>query len=315
MNQHRFYKAARDVPFEYIKSIGFGGVGTVDEVFGRDGSPFEGRIYARKTILLVEDPAKRDEGLREIEKEVAILREASHHHIVKLVMTYLFQDNYGIVMDPRADGHLEKSLHENTPEVADKISSWFGCLLSGVAYAHRRGIRHRDIKPHNILVKDGTVLLSDFGISMMGIGITVPTTFVGRPRARTLEYCAPEVEQGHTRGRSADVFSLGAVFLEMVTVCSYPGDSSSKLNELHGALAVGGRHSYALSARGVGEWMNSLSDAPSRPAWQPTVLEMCRRMLQGERTSRPKMDDIWSWWSCQPLSDLPPMACSCGPST
>jgi len=85
-------------------------------------------------------------------------------------------------------------------------------LINGVAYAHEAGIRHRDIKPHNILVKSENVLLTDFGISMMDLGTTVPTTIVNRPRARTTEYCAPEVESGHTRGRSADIFSLGAVF-------------------------------------------------------------------------------------------------------
>ncbi|KAL6410945.1 ankyrin repeat protein [Ilyonectria robusta] len=314
MEQHHRYNDVDAVPFKSIKLIGGGAVGVVDEVLGLAG-PFRNRVYARKTIVLVEDPAGREAELLEIEKEVEILREASHHHIVKLVTTYLFDDNYAIVMDPRADSHLERSLQQNTPEAAEKISTWFGCLLSGVAYAHQRGIRHRDIKPHNILVKDGTILLSDFGISMMGLGITVPTTILGRPRGRTPEYCAPEVEQGHTRGRSADIFSLGAVFLEMLSVCSYSGEGREKLGEFRSILKVDGRQSYALSIQKVGDWMDSLKDAPSRPVWQPIVLELCRRMLQEQQALRPKVDDIQAWWSLQSPSDLPPTACNCGLGT
>ncbi|KAH8654359.1 hypothetical protein BGZ61DRAFT_487091 [Ilyonectria robusta] len=112
MEQHHRYNDVDAVPFKSIKLIGGGAVGVVDEVLGLAG-PFRNRVYARKTIVLVEDPAGREAELLEIEKEVEILREASHHHIVKLVTTYLFDDNYAIVMDPRADSHLERSLQQN----------------------------------------------------------------------------------------------------------------------------------------------------------------------------------------------------------
>lgn len=55
----------------------------------------------------------------------------------------------------------------------------------------------------------------------MGLGKTMPTTIPTHPRARTEGYCAPEVEAGSTRGRPADIISLGAVFPEMLIAYSY----------------------------------------------------------------------------------------------
>lgn len=310
MNQHEVYDSSDQVPFRQNSVIGYGAVGVVDEVLGTRG-PFRSRIYARKIIVLVDDPAAREAELREIENEVAIMREASHDHIVKVVATYMLSNNYGIVMDPRADGHLEKFLRASTPEAPVAVSSWFACLLSAVAYIHQNNITHRDIKPLNILVKDGAVLLSDFGISTMGLGVTVPTTILGRPRGRTPEYCAPEVEMGRTRRRSADMFSLGAVFLEMATVCSYSDDARYQLDRLRGRLHEGGRQSYALKTQRLEEWMDEMLALPLRPVWQATILDMCRDMLQDQERNRPKASDVRSLWLVHSLDDLPPTACRC----
>ncbi len=94
-----------------------------------------------------------------------------------------------------ADGNLEQRLQTaDIPEVRRNISQWFRCLINVIAYVHELGIRHGDIKPANILIKGRDVLLADFSVSKMALGKTVPTTMIGRPRARTREYCAPEVE-------------------------------------------------------------------------------------------------------------------------
>lgn len=231
--QHQEYTDLTKVPFTHRVHIGMGAVGVVGEVIGTTGQ-FQDKIYARKIITLVDNAQSRKAGLREIEKEVNVLRNVQHEHIIRLVMANLFRNNYAIIMDPLADQNLEQYF-----QIANKADGegrqtrqqnpqWFECLISGIAYIHERGIRHRDIKPSNILIKDRDILFTDFGISIMGLEKTIPTTIPDRPRARTREYCAPEVENGHTRGISADIFSLGAVFLEMLTIHAWPRKAYSR---------------------------------------------------------------------------------------
>jgi len=92
-------------------------------------------------------------------------------------------------------------------------------ILCGVEYLHSKGIAHRDIKGANILVDhNGLVKLADFGaskklhnaVSITGEGLK---TITGTPY-----YMAPEVIQGNTHyGRKADIWSVGAVVIEMAT--------------------------------------------------------------------------------------------------
>jgi serine/threonine protein kinase len=91
----------------------------------------------------------------------------------------------------------------------------FGCLASGLAFIHSHAIRHKDIKPQNILVHEGQMIITDFGIALDASGQDTTTT-TGIPEAFTDRYRAPEVAQCEPRNRMSDVFSLGCVFLEIM---------------------------------------------------------------------------------------------------
>jgi ankyrin repeat protein len=306
-HDHHVYREDKDLPFTYDGNDAKID-GNVDRVKRVAGSA-DNMLYARKTIT-IEEPDKRA-----LLQEARILHCARHKHVVKLITTYFYEPaqftRFTIIMD-LADGNLDAYLiGKVNPKKTRSLARWFGCLVGVVAHIHGLGIRHRDIKPTNILVKDEQVLLTDFGISKMGLGKTMPTTVPAFPRARTEGYCAPEVEAGSTRGRSADIFSLGAVFLEMLIAYSYP-DMREDLEEVltsRGNRSRGNR-SYAETADRVYQLMDDIQER--RPEkWFLGVLSYCRKMLHEERDQRPLADELESAWSYLLPADKPLVPCRC----
>lgn len=122
-------------------------------------------------------------------------------------------------MSPVADCSLTTFLShaEHAQEHRDTLRTFFGCLAGAVAYLHQNKIRHRDIKPDNILVRGSQVYLTDFGISLDWESLSRSTTT--EESGKTPNYCAPEVaEQHQKRNSSTDVWSLGCVYMEMLIV-------------------------------------------------------------------------------------------------
>jgi serine/threonine protein kinase len=123
-------------------------------------------------------------------------------------------------MSPVADSNLEQFLQlaetSSEPHYALRIRELFGCLATAIQYLHANRIRHRDIKPANILVHGANVLLVDFELALDWRDLGQSTTNTNR--GRTPRYAAPEVMQELESNSTSDIFSLGCVFLEMVTV-------------------------------------------------------------------------------------------------
>lgn len=312
-NTNLFYDNHAQSPFEFHDQIGQG-LGVVQEVVGKKGyKDFEDRIYARKIINIPKEEGKdRQDTLGAIRNEVKNLQDAQHIHTVKLIMDYETKTNYAIVMDPRADGNLEEFFINNPRQAQDEIPMWFGCLLNALSFLHEKRIKHRDIKPQNLLVKDKNILITDFGISLRSLGRTMPTTLPNRSPARTREYCSPDVENGHTRGSPADVFALGAVFLEMLTVCAF-SDPIEKIEALREQLKTADNgFSFARGVNNLGDWMDFIEASPSRLPWHDTILRgCCEPMLQEERENRPTANDLYSNWKLTHVSKLPQSDCNC----
>ncbi|KAF1966647.1 hypothetical protein BU23DRAFT_560059 [Bimuria novae-zelandiae CBS 107.79] len=197
-----------------LKLLGAGGFSTVDEVVHRETS----LRFARKTLKNRERSA-----LDELKNEVNVLQKLRHPHIIRFVDSVQKGDRMSILLSPVAETTLDAWLDTKMQNRPDKLSQtiiqMLGCLASSLRYLHeqRPVVKHMDIKPQNILVKQGGeiphVILSDFGVSSIG-----ELTANSKTMPITRQYCAPEVSEGISRELASDIWSLGCVFLEMLTV-------------------------------------------------------------------------------------------------
>ena len=237
---HRDYQHEDQVPFQHTRFLGVGGFARVDEVRLQSVSGSKaGRLFARKVMHI--RPHKELFTREHIEKEVSILRKLQHSHVVCIVTTYT-QPNpevFAMIMHPVANYHLDDFLNSHythTDTDLKKVSSWFGCLATGLEYLHSSGIRHKDVKPENLLIHGDNILYADFGLSRDCLDEASTTS--GPVQARTLMYCAPEVADEERRGKASDVYSLGCCFLEMTTLlCGKKLDTFRKFRETDGRLA------------------------------------------------------------------------------
>ena len=185
-------------------------------------------------------------------------------------------------MSPLADSDLKGYLvyASDCPEnnVLSPIRHWFGCLATAVRYLHLNQIRHRDIKPGNILVHNRQVLLVDFGLAWDWKDAKSSTT--STYCACTRPYAAPEVIRSMKRDTSSDIWSLGCVYFEMATVLK--GKRISDLRDFF--IKRSDSYHFYNNDSGIAAWiddMTSLSRVDNKPfLW-------ASKMLQENRRDRP----------------------------
>jgi serine/threonine protein kinase len=209
------------LPYRVIRNLGMGGCATVEMV--KDITT--GRTFAHKLFRKYRGP-NLGKFKQEVENEIMIMRRlSSHPHIIRLFATYSCGRDFGLILTPVADSGdlatyllgISDSGNPLTAEQSAVLVRAYGCLASGLAYIHQHTIRHKDIKPQNILVHQGRVIYTDFGIAFDGSYLDNTTT-TGPPNAFTRRYCAPEVASWAKRNRKSDIFSLGCVYIELLTV-------------------------------------------------------------------------------------------------
>lgn len=119
-------------------------------------------------------------------------------------------------MEPVAQTDLSRYLKCDSfsDEDISMLRGFLGCLVNAVAFLHSKNIRHKDLKPGNILIHDSTVLITDFGIALDWTSLGHDTT-QGHPEAYTNSYVAPEVVAAKPRNVSSDIWPLGCVFIDI----------------------------------------------------------------------------------------------------
>lgn len=197
--------------WKIIEKLGRGNSGEVYKIESSD----TGKVFALKLI-----PRSAGDEKSYAEEELNLLKRVVHNNIISLVGSFTSPSFFGLLMAPAAQYNLEQCLSEASTDTVKKPSLWsyFGCLVNALCHLHNTAyVRHNDIKPQNILVDGSRVLLTDFGISL-DWSETLRTTTFG-PAAMTPMYSAPEATgEDQSRNMFSDIWSLGCVFLEMISV-------------------------------------------------------------------------------------------------
>jgi hypothetical protein len=210
--EHCYFRKGETLPLETKGILGSGGYGQVDRVL----SLISFKEYARKRVLRsAAFQGRRKEDVTQFIAEIEILKRLKHHHVVEFVGSYTDAKYIGLIMTPIAEGDLISYLASATPEKYPELRTFFGCLANGLEFLHQHNVRHKDIKPGNILVNSGQVLFTDFGLSLDFTDATGSTT-MSMVNGMTPRYCAPEVANFEPRNTMSDIWCLGVVFLEML---------------------------------------------------------------------------------------------------
>jgi eukaryotic-like serine/threonine-protein kinase len=152
-----------------------------------------------------------------------------------------------LVMEYLPARSLADVLAERTGLSPQEVARIGAAAAAALAAAHAAGIVHRDVKPGNILLgHDGTIKITDFGISHAAGDVTVTSTgLLGTPA-----FLAPEVARGEPPGPASDVFSLGATLYTAVDGAPPFGMSDNPIAQLHHVAAGGAptpRHAGPLT--------------------------------------------------------------------
>ncbi|PFA23967.1 MULTISPECIES: Stk1 family PASTA domain-containing Ser/Thr kinase [Bacillus cereus group] len=195
--------------YKLLKMIGGGGMANVylahDEILGRD--------VAVKILRL--DYANNDEFIKRFHREAQSVTTLSHPNIVNMYDVGEEDGIYYLVMEYVPGQTLKQYINQRGMLPIGEALDIMEQLTSAMAHAHHFEIVHRDIKPHNILIRDdGVVKVTDFGIATAtsATAITHTNSVLG-----SVHYLSPEQARGGIANKQSDIYSLGIVMFELLT--------------------------------------------------------------------------------------------------
>ena len=197
-----------DNRYELLEVIGTGGMAVVYKARCH-------RLNRLVAVKVLKDEFSGDEEFRRrFRAEGEAVAMLSHPNIVQVFDVSASDNAYYIVME-LIDGVSLKQYMEVKGVLNWKETLHFATQIAmGLEHAHSRGIVHRDIKPHNVMVlKNGSVKVMDFGIAqVMNKSSTLTKEALG-----SVHYISPEQAKGSFTDSRSDIYSLGVVMYEMMT--------------------------------------------------------------------------------------------------
>jgi serine/threonine-protein kinase len=197
-----------DGRYRIVRKLGSGGMADVylaeDEELGR-----------RVAIKILNDRHANDEQFVErFRREAKNAAGLSHPNIVSIYDRGEAEGTYYIAMEYLDGRSLKELVVARGPlPIADTIE-FTRQVLGALRFAHRKGVVHRDIKPHNVMADaDGRLKVTDFGIARAGVSqMTEAGSIIG-----TAQYLSPEQARGAGVDQRSDLYSVGIVLYEMLT--------------------------------------------------------------------------------------------------
>src|SRR2546426_7892933 len=214
-----------DGRYRILRKLGTGGMANVylaeDEVLGR-----------RVAIKILNDRhAGDDQFVERFRREAKNAASLSHPNIVSIYDRGEAEGTYYIAMEYLDGRSLKELIVARGPAPVPVAVDYARQILAAIRFAHRHGIVHRDIKPHNVLVDgEGRLKVTDFGIARAGASqMTEAGSIIG-----TAQYLSPEQAKGAPVDQTSDLYSVGVVLYELLTgVVPFSGDTPVEIAMKH----------------------------------------------------------------------------------
>jgi eukaryotic-like serine/threonine-protein kinase len=200
----------------------FGGRYELGEQIARGGTA---QVFVARDLLLgrpvalkvlISELSSDSAFVARFRREAQAAANLSHPNIVPIFDWGEAESTYFIVMEYVDGEALSSIIRTQAPIPPAQAASIASDIAKALAYAHRHGVVHRDVKPGNVLITaDGQVKVTDFGIAR-AMGADEQVTQTGLVMG-TATYFSPEQAQGFAVDGRSDIYSLGVVLYEMVT--------------------------------------------------------------------------------------------------
>jgi len=186
----------------------------------------EDQLLGRQVALKVlhQHFAEDQEFVERFRREASSAAGLSHQNIVGIFDRGEWNGTYYIAMEYVAGRSLKAIVREQgalDPAAAIDIVVQ---ILRGARFAHRRGVVHRDLKPHNVILdEESRARVTDFGIARAGASdMTLTGSIMG-----TAQYLSPEQAQGQAVSAASDLYSVGVILYELLTgVVPFDGETA-----------------------------------------------------------------------------------------